>query len=540
MIGKNQWFWKHQFVKSRVVFGAQIECSEGMETCILVGYPSKGNNYIGHKGVATSLDCVIKENFESFGWCKLRNQPCSPEIYRERWVVEDKSLRVEVPGEQDVFALDTESVMVCQEGGIIWVLDDGQGENAVADAILMKCITDYLLKPENRIQLYVNFFHDPFYGDQEKSLWIVRSDGWNIHDPMLQHYLSTYGKKALRGHYQEISMERYQEEAQHNLARGRDWTGEKLGPLAQLLCAVNKGGLGVQRIMNESGATSAVHTIMGAASYYKGAWEQHNLKQPVGKQPEVNEIKSPESVEKKRIIGDPNAEDKLENLDFFEQQHPEFWDDKMEKEYNDLQRQQSNFDRSQSMNVQTGERFSEVKADVDVSPGRSEDPRDIIKLDEIEVKFNQNPKHDSVEFARQLKAQEDGMNQLTVDEYLTNRDRYLAEGRALEGNAVQQAVREQALTDKIEELIDSGKTIEDAVKQANDWMDTQAALHNPDQIAGGNPLNISGMGDKGINSSLGSQWKYRIDDVDERIRKAAEGMTEAERQSTHLNIKLTQ
>ncbi|GHU61056.1 hypothetical protein FACS189418_0010 [Clostridia bacterium] len=373
MIGKNQWFWKHQFVKSRVVFSAQLECSEGMETSILVGYPAKGNNYIGHKGIATSLDCVVKKNFESFGWCKLRNKPCSPEIYRERWVVEDKSLRVEVPGEQDVFALDTESVMVCREGGIIWVLDDGQGENAIADAMLMKCITDYLLKPENRIQLYVNFFHDPFYGDQEKSLWIVRSDGWNIHDPMLQHYLSTYGKKALRGHYQEISMERYQEEAQHNLARGRDWTGEKLGPLAQLLYAVNKGGLGVQRIMNESGATSAVHTIMGAASYYKGAWEQHNLKQqPVGKQPGVNETKPLEAVEKERIVGDPNAADKLDNLDFLQQQHPELWDDKMEKEYNDLQRQQSNFDRSQSMNEQTGERLNEVKTDVDVSPGKSE------------------------------------------------------------------------------------------------------------------------------------------------------------------------
>ena len=165
---------------------------------------------------------------------------------------------------------------------------------------------------------------------------------------------------------------------------------------------------------------------------------------------------------------------------------------------------------------------------------------DVKKLQEIEVKFKQNPKHDSVEFKRQLKAQEDGMNQLTVDEYLTNRDRYLAEGRALEGNVAQQAAREQALTDKIEELVDSGKSIEDATKQANDWMNTQAALHNPDQIAGGNPLNVSGMGDKGINSSLGSQWKYRIDDVDEQIRKAAEMMTEAERQSTHLNIKFTQ
>ncbi|GHU63730.1 hypothetical protein FACS189418_7590 [Clostridia bacterium] len=62
-----------------------------MKTCILVGCPSKGNNYIGHKGVATSLDCVVEKNFEFFGWCKLRNKPCSLEIYRERWVVEEKN-----------------------------------------------------------------------------------------------------------------------------------------------------------------------------------------------------------------------------------------------------------------------------------------------------------------------------------------------------------------------------------------------------------------------------------------------------------------
>ncbi|MGM0923924.1 MAG: polymorphic toxin type 15 domain-containing protein [Bacillota bacterium] len=50
-------------------------------------------------------------------------------------------------------------------------------------------------------------------------------------------------------------------------------------------------------------------------------------------------------------------------------------------------------------------------------------------------------------------------------------------------------------------------------------MKKQAALHNPDQIAGGNPLNIEGMGDKKINTSIGSQWKYRIDVIDEQIRE---------------------
>lgn len=130
------------------------------------------------------------------------------------------------------------------------------------------------------------------------------------------------------------------------------------------------------------------------------------------------------------------------------------------------------------------------------------------------------------------------MNKLTVDEYLKNRERYIAEGRAIEGNAAQQAARKEALANKVGELLDSGISFQEAEKQAEKWLDSQAALHNPDQISGGNPLNIGGMGDKKINSSIGSQWKYRIDEVDEQIRKLADKMTDKEKESIYLNIKL--
>ena len=50
-------------------------------------------------------------------------------------------------------------------------------------------------------------------------------------------------------------------------------------------------------------------------------------------------------------------------------------------------------------------------------------------------------------------------------------------------------------------------------------MDTQAAVHNPDQVAGGYASNVGGVGYKGVNSSIGSQWRYRIDDVDAQIKK---------------------
>ncbi|KNX32728.1 MULTISPECIES: polymorphic toxin type 15 domain-containing protein [Bacillus amyloliquefaciens group] len=156
------------------------------------------------------------------------------------------------------------------------------------------------------------------------------------------------------------------------------------------------------------------------------------------------------------------------------------------------------------------------------------------------MNFKRNIKHDPEEFARQLKNQEKGMNELTVNEYLKNRERYIAKGRAIEGNSAQKMARQEALKDKIAELRKQGLSRADSTKQASDWMDTQAALHNPDQIAGGRADSIGGLGDKRVNSSLGSQWKYRIDIVDQQIRKTAENMSPAEIKNTYLNVKLTQ
>ncbi|WP_255255259.1 polymorphic toxin type 15 domain-containing protein [Bacillus pseudomycoides] len=55
----------------------------------------------------------------------------------------------------------------------------------------------------------------------------------------------------------------------------------------------------------------------------------------------------------------------------------------------------------------------------------------------------------------------------------------------MESNAVQQAAREEVYVQKINELQREGLTLSQAKKAAKEWLDTQAALHNPDQIAGG-------------------------------------------------------
>lgn len=65
--------------------------------------------------------------------------------------------------------------------------------------------------------------------------------------------------------------------------------------------------------------------------------------------------------------------------------------------------------------------------------------------------------------------------------------------------------------------------------------------HDPDQIAGGNALNVTGMGNKRINSSIGSQWKTRADDVESQVRDYIKNnnLSKEELKKIYLNIKLS-
>lgn len=110
----------------------------------------------------------------------------------------------------------------------------------------------------------------------------------------------------------------------------------------------------------------------------------------------------------------------------------------------------------------------------------------------------------------------------------------------MEGDAAQKLARKKALQDKIDELREEGLSYQEAEQKAKEWIKDKAALHNPDQIAGGYPEKIDGLGDSRVNSSLGSQWKNNIGELDKKIRDIAKNMTEEERKSTYLNIKLTE
>ena len=162
-----------------------------------------------------------------------------------------------------------------------------------------------------------------------------------------------------------------------------------------------------------------------------------------------------------------------------------------------------------------------------------------VEMPEINTVFNYKSKFEEKEFARQLENQEKGLNSLTIAEFVENRKKYNVAGRNKKANQFQKELRDKFKQDKIEELFENGMSYDDAVKVADEWIKSKAVLHNPDQIAGGNSMNLTGLGDKNVNSSLGAQWRYRIDDLEKQIMSFANKIPENEWESIKLNIKLT-
>lgn len=159
-------------------------------------------------------------------------------------------------------------------------------------------------------------------------------------------------------------------------------------------------------------------------------------------------------------------------------------------------------------------------------------------IETIVVEFKYPENCDINEFDRQLKGQEDGMNKLTISEYLNNRENYRLNGRSIEGMDAQKEFREKTLADRIASNREKGMDYNTAKIEALEWIQDKAALHEPDQIAGGDPLKVSDIGDSAINSSIGSQWRNKINTVDIQIQNYAQKLSPEAQNKTLLNIKL--
>lgn len=121
---------------------------------------------------------------------------------------------------------------------------------------------------------------------------------------------------------------------------------------------------------------------------------------------------------------------------------------------------------------------------------------------------------------------------------MDNREKYIKNGRDIEAKHYQKEARNKAENEKLEELLIQGFSKNEAKARVSKVFRQQAALHNPDMIAGGHVHNIRSLDDKKINSSLGNQWKYRIDNLDYQNNEQSKKFKKSELENIYLNISL--
>lgn len=150
-------------------------------------------------------------------------------------------------------------------------------------------------------------------------------------------------------------------------------------------------------------------------------------------------------------------------------------------------------------------------------------------------KADKLPASKHAEFERQLKGQQDGLNRLTVEEFLENvanpvkRDPRVAKVARLK---LQRELQER-LQRELSQHMSPLEAEKLAFNQAKETMASIPALHNPDLVAGGKDI-ISGFGDKQVNSTIGPQWKGKVT----ALTSAAKQVPLTEINSTKMNVKL--
>ncbi|WP_313246072.1 polymorphic toxin type 15 domain-containing protein [Stenotrophomonas rhizophila] len=152
------------------------------------------------------------------------------------------------------------------------------------------------------------------------------------------------------------------------------------------------------------------------------------------------------------------------------------------------------------------------------------------------------PESKHVEMDRQLKGQEAGLNDMSVDEYLEARKAFDSSNRDKSvARKARSDYKRKIENEKFEELLeksgDEASARKESKAHANETMKTMHALHNPDLVAGGADQ-IADFGDGEVNKTIGRQWnqakkneKSRLDVLDEAASKTAVG----ERRSTRMN-----
>jgi Domain of unknown function (DUF4157)/Novel toxin 15 len=196
---------------------------------------------------------------------------------------------------------------------------------------------------------------------------------------------------------------------------------------------------------------------------------------------------------------------------------------------------------------------------------RSNAPLPAMPRLQVAPRFNRgrNLQHMGAEYTRQLTLQQDGINAMSLKRWMTNRWDYEDRGGRESGSGADQATLRArvrtALTQRLSlsqndstPFPDLGSHEQNWVRSVfqnpqhtpfraggfpvigphrpanptagglvSGWMSTQHALHSPDQVAGGSGSlpnqGLTGMGSGSVNSSIGAQWRPRVQNLTNQI-----------------------
>lgn len=145
------------------------------------------------------------------------------------------------------------------------------------------------------------------------------------------------------------------------------------------------------------------------------------------------------------------------------------------------------------------------------------------------------------DFAWQALLQEDGLNDLTAYDFIQQYEQYRREGRDPSGAELQANYRNNIIEETIEEIMDADPSIsaQDARREAEQQVRGLAALHNPDQVAGGSGENVHAAGSRSVNSAFGALWRHgRAEQLYQQVLEASAGMTEEQLRNVYLNVRM--
>lgn len=162
---------------------------------------------------------------------------------------------------------------------------------------------------------------------------------------------------------------------------------------------------------------------------------------------------------------------------------------------------------------------------------------------QVEMPVRMDRSYTLEEIASQIQMQEEGLNNMSVAQFVDNYERYRLQKRDPASAAAQKQYVDGLIQGEAYELHQANPKLSEkaALEAARFSVGKGAALHNPDQRAGGETTEIYAYGSRAANSALGGLWgSGHADRLYAQVMSKISDtkMTRADMERTKLDVRL--